>query len=224
MNKNYNSKNSLTKMDLNRLSYSIGLTKSKIKQRRVTMNTHKKLSLWLVGAAATLAFASQAKATTPQSIDIHVSINATKNLSASATSYAYGALNVNVSSVSSSIVITNNSGGIIETYRLLGANATSDTGGTNWTLASSTSADNYKLEAEFSNAQPANTDATWSAINFLTTSAQDCTTSQFGNGTAGESGATVSPSATRNLWFRIHTPDSVTDPGAHTGQATISVK
>jgi hypothetical protein len=169
-------------------------------------------------------FVSSAKATTPQSIDIHVSINVAKNLSASATTYTYGALNVNVSSVSSAIIINNNSGGLTETYRLLGANATSDTGGTNWTLASSTSSDNYELETEFSNAQPANTNAAWGASNFLTTSAQSCSSTQFGNGTAGESGASVAPNSQRNLWFRLHTPDTVTDPGAHTGQATISVQ
>ena len=180
---------------------------------------------WLLVAALTVVgFATRARAANPQSLDIHVSINTSKSLTANTTTYDFGALGVNVSSVSSPIIITNNSGALIETYRIQGANALSDAGGQSWTLASSTGTDQYALAAQFSSAQPTNADGTWSTDD-LTTSAQTCTSTVFGNGTAAESGESVSATASnaRNLWFRMRTPDVVTDPSQHTVTLTLSV-
>jgi hypothetical protein len=199
----------------------------KINQRRLIMKSIKKLTLWCAGAAlAICSFSSPAKAVTSQNIEIHVSINATKSLSTGATFYNYGALSVNVSSVSSSILVTNNSTSLVETYTLLAGNAISDAAGTNWTLAASTGTNQYALGAQFSSAQPANTPAAWDATDYMTSVAQACTSTQFGNGVGGESGAGVSPvaSTTRNLWFRLHTPDVLTDPGAHTATVTLAVQ
>ena len=163
-------------------------------------------------------------AASSQTVDIHVSLNASKSLSVNATSYNYGALGVNVSSVSSAIVVTNDSGSLVETYRIQGGNALSDAGGQNWTLASSPGTDQYALGAQFSSAQPANAAGSWSSDD-LTASAITCTATQFGNGTSAESGASVSPttSPSRNLWFRIQTPTEVTDPSQHSVTVTLSV-
>jgi len=180
-----------------------------------------------VGAAlAVAAFTGKAYAGPTQNIDIHVSISNTKSLSAGTTFYNFGALAVNVASNSATaLVITNDSAALIETYRIQGANATSDTGGTNWSLAAATGTDTYALAAEFSNARPANSDASWSSCD-TTLAAVTCSAAQFGNGTAAESGLLVSPAAgvnTRNLWFRIKTPGVVTDPSGHTATVTLSV-
>ena len=188
-----------------------------------------KIGLWLAGAAfAVLAFISSSHAATSQVLEIHVSINATKSLSAGTTFYNFGALSLNTSSNSATaLVITNDSGAFVETYTLQGANATSDTSGTNWTLAAATNTNTYALGAQFSGARPANTDAAWDATDYLTAGAQACSTTQFGDGSAGDEGTGVSPvagSRDRNLWFRIHTPDVSTGTEGRTAQVTIAVQ
>ena len=188
-------------------------------------NIIKKITLGFMGAFIVLVAANKdAKAVTSQVLDIHVSINATKSLSVGTTFYNYGALAVNTSSVSATaLVVTNNSSGLIETYRMVAGNATSDAGGTNWTLAASTgSADQYAIDAIFATTAPTNVDANWSS-DALSAVVTTCSATQFGNGTLAEAGASVNPSATRNLWFRIHTPTTLSDTGAHTAQVTLSI-
>lgn len=193
----------------------------------MTSNQHKKFSLasWLMAAALIIGVGTLSHAAQSQDLEIHVSINATKSLSAGTTYYHFGALSPNVSSVSASaLVITNNSSSLVETYTLLAGNAISDTAGTDWTLAASTGTNQYSLAAQFSTARPADNDSAWDATDYMTAIAQACTTNRFGNGTAAQSGASVDPSATRNLWFRLHTPDVMADPGAHTATVTLAVQ
>ena len=188
------------------------------------MKTLTQMKLWLIGAALVVAgLAGQAQAATSVPLDIHVSINATKSLTAATTYYNYGALNVSVSSVSSALAITNNSGGLVETYTMTAGNAISDSGGVAWTLAASAGSDQYALAGQFSTAQPTNVDGSWGSDD-LTSSPVACSATQFGNGTAGESGAAVAPSAARNLWFRLKTPTSVNDAGSHTATITVAVQ
>ncbi len=197
------------------------------------MKTHirlKKFGLWLIAMFVALVIVkAPVYAYTPSvSIDIKVSINASKSLNVGTTFYDFGLMNVNTSSVSaSSILVTNDSGGLQESYSITGANALSTGGGTTWTLASSTGPiDQYVLGAQFSTAMPTNTDATWStSISSITTG--NCTQNQFGNGTLGQSGSTVSAvtgSNTRNLWFRMITPLFVTDPTQRNATLTLAVQ
>ena len=193
------------------------------------MKLTTKLSLWTMGAfALALIAVKPASAVTSQVLDIHVSITATKSLSAGTTFYNFGALAPDVSSNSASAIqITNDSGAYVETYTLQGANATSDTGGTNWTLAASTGTNQYSIGAQFSTAQPANTQPAWDSTDYLTTSAQACSATQFGNGTLAEAGTSVSPvvaNRDRYLWFKIHTPDISTGTEGRTAQITIAVQ
>ena len=190
-----------------------------------------KLSLTLVGMAMFgLTFVGHAQAfLNPGFIDIKVSISATKSLAIGTTNYNYGALGVGVSSVSSSILVTNDSGGYIESYSLQGADADINGGGDVWALAASTSAatDDYALAAQFSTAQPSDADGSWGSDN-LTTGTQNCTTHDtFGNTTAGQSCFQVSPvtgSKTRNLWFRIKTPGVISNIGQHLAVITLGVQ
>ncbi len=186
------------------------------------MSTNKKLWLGLA-ALALVAFAMPAKAATSQAIDIKVSITATKSLAVNTTYYDYGALAVSVSSVSSNIDVTNDSVGLVESYSLQGQNAASTGGGTPWTLAASPNNDTYALAAQFSDAQPNNVDGSWGSDD-LTTSVINCTATVLGNGTAGESGASVASSAVRKLWFRLKTPTSVSDTTQHNATLTLAVQ
>ncbi len=193
---------------------------------------HKlKLISWAVGVMAAFLLMkapAAAASSSTASVDIKVSINASKSLSIGTTFYDFGLMNVNTSSVSaSSILVTNDSGGLLETYTLTGANANSTSGGTNWTLASSTGPiDQYVLGAQFSNAAPTNTDAAWAtSISSITVGV--CSAAQFGNGVVAQSGLNVSPTAgsnTRNLWFRIITPVLVTDPSQRNATVTLAVQ
>jgi hypothetical protein len=207
----------------------IGIKKTE--KRRTTMKSalkHKiKAGLWTALVATVCIFVkAPAHAATPSaSLDIHVSINASKSLTLGTTSYDFGALAVNTSSVSAAaIVVTNDSGSLQETYTLQGANAT---GGSGWTLNTTTgTADNYVLGGMFSTAQPTNDPATWSS-SLMTTSAVACSATQFGNGTAAESGLNVSPltaSKNRNFWLRMITPLYVTDTVQKNITITLAVQ
>src|SRR5437773_9321199 len=101
-----------------------------------------KVSLWLLGMA-TLALLTPAKASAVliSTVEIHVSITASKSVSlqASATYYAFGAMPLSSATVAtSSITVTNVSGSFVDTHVLQGAAAVSDTAGTNWSLATTT--------------------------------------------------------------------------------------
>jgi hypothetical protein len=189
--------------------------------------SHKisRLTIGLMGLALLFSAGLSVHAVETQDIEIHVSINATKSLAAGTTHYNFGALATNVSSVSATaLVITNDSAGLIQTYTLVAGNAISDTAGTDWTLnETSTGTDQYRLAAQFSTARPTDADGSW-ATDYMTTGVQACTAVRFGNGEAAESGLNVNPSAARNLWFRIHTPDVVSDPSPHTATVTLAVQ
>ncbi len=187
-------------------------------------NLKKKLGLSLIGAALGMfAMATPAHAVNPQSLDITVSINATKSLAVNTTTYNFGSMAVNISSVSlSSVTVTNDSGSLIETYTLTGANALS-VGGTNWTLAASPGTDIYALAAQFSTAAPNDLDAAWAADD-LTTSAIVATSTTLGNGTLAQAGTAVVPSGIRGLWFRLKTPTVVSDATQRKATLTLAVQ
>ena len=191
-----------------------------------------KITRWILGAAVLFAaFSSPAKAASNGYVDIKVSISATKSIQiVGTTTYTFGALSLNTSSNSATaIVVRNDSGAYIETYRLQAGDALADVVGENdWTLASSTAPDTYSLAAQFSTSRPTNVADThnWDSSDYLTSSAQTCTADLFGNNTLGESGASVQPTAAlrdRNLWFRIHTPDVSTGVSGRTAQVTLSI-
>jgi hypothetical protein len=181
----------------------------------------------LIIAAALLLFGFSAappvEAADSAALDITVYILATKSLSVNTTSYDFGGMSVNTSSVSTtSVIVTNTSTGLIETYTIQGASATSTAGGVDWILAASTGTDTYALSAQFSTARPADADGNW-GTDALTYSPQTCTSAVFGNDVAAQSGASVDPGAQRNLWFRIKTPGIVSDTTQHKATITLAV-
>jgi len=187
--------------------------------------TRMKLALGLIGAAFCLTLASSARAGTSANLDITVSISATKSLAVGTTSYDFGAQAVSIATVSATAIdVNNDSNGILETYTIQGANAASTGGGTTWTLVASTGTlDQYMLAAQFSTARPANSAAAWSSDD-LTTSAVACSSTQFGNGTLGEAGTQVIPQSHRNLWFRLGTPNVVSDVTQRKATLTLAVQ
>ena len=193
------------------------------------VNRLRKTGLWLLALGVLgLTHVVTSHAATSAAIDIKVSISATKSLSIGTTHYNFGALAVNTSSVSASaIAVTNDSGSLLETYTLQGANAASTGGGTTWNIAASTGViDEYVLAGQFSTAAPANDDTDWDN-DALTTSAIPATDTVLGNGTHAQAGNGVSPLAgsnTRNLWFRIITPLYVTDVTQRNATLTLAVQ
>jgi hypothetical protein len=198
----------------------------KNKKRRNIMKIEtplKKFSLWLLASfAAVVVMNMPALASTDTvHLDIHVSINASKSLALGTTSYNFGAMSVNTSSVSASaIVVTNDSAALQETYTVQGANAT---GGNGWTLASSTGTiDQYVLGVQFASSQPSNDDTTW-ASSRTTVSAVACSNSQF----AGDQSCYQVPASgatTRNLWLRMITPLYVSDTVQKNATITLAVQ
>ena len=189
------------------------------------MKTKRRRRSWLISAAFLLfALSGHVRAATSDNIDIHVSIAGTKSVFVTGTTtYDYGALSVDTSSVSvSSIQVQNNSPVFIETFTITGSNAISDTGGTDWTLAASTGTNQYALAGQFSDTRPADNDGAW-ASDDLSTSASTCSATDHGNGTEAEGGSNVGISAIRGLWFRLKTPGTVTDGDQHTITVTVSV-
>src|SRR6185503_17277321 len=145
------------------------------------MNTVKKL--WLALAViGVIGLASEAKAYTPQKpLDIRVSINASKSLSVNTTFYDFGQLNISSTVVTaSSITVTNDSGGLIETYTIQGDSATAVGVGTDWTLAASAGTNQYALAAQFSDV--GNLQVGWTTDD-LTYGIVPCTDEIFGNNT-----------------------------------------
>ncbi len=198
------------------------------------MNRLKLIRRCLIAAAMAWTFSGQAQAALTQSLEIHVSINATKSLQALSTSYTYGALSLNASSTTATyITIRNDSGAFIETYTLQGGNAVAQVGGeSNWTLAGSTAANTYVFQALFTGtASPGNTPSAsiWDATDSLTSGADVCSTTAFGDGSAGDEGASVSPLSAGNaydryLWFRVITPDVSAGTGRRDIPVTVAVQ
>jgi len=195
------------------------------------MNRHRQLTNWLVGAAFCIAgFAGPIKAASVD-IDIHVSINASKDITAPTSYYYFGAININQSSNSvSALQIHNNSSGITETYTIKGGTATSDDAGTDWNLVASSTAisgtETYALAVQFSdNAnRVANDDEDlWQSDYLRIDQYITCTSTVFGDGNAARSGANVPPGADRYMYIRIHTPAATIDGGAHTASIRLSV-
>ena len=182
----------------------------------------------LLVAGALVALASSTWAASTQSVDIHVSVTVTKSLSIGTTSYNFGGLSVNTSSVSAAaLLVTNDSVALIENYTLQAGNAASVGGGVPWTLASSTGTNQFALQAQFSTARPANSDSSWANDSLSATAAPCSNDDSFGNNTSGQSCFQVSPISgqkDRNLWFRIKTPDVVSDTTEHIAPVTLAVQ
>ena len=190
------------------------------------MKNLRRLGLIIAGAALGLSLASTARAfSSSANLDITVSISATKSLAVTTTSYDFGAQGVSVATVSATAIdVNNDSNGLQETYTIQGANAASTGGGTTWTLDVATGTlDHYMLAAQFSTARPGNSAAAWSSDD-TTTSVTACSATVFGNGTLAEAGTQVIPQSHRSLWFRLGTPNVVSDVTQRKATITLAVQ
>ena len=121
---------------------------------------------------------------------------------------------VNTSSITvASFTVKNNSSGLTEDWQIRASNAYGT--GVNWTLATSTTTDQYTLQALL-NAATKPSDSDFGSNDYLSTSNTAMDTTHFAGSENGES---VASGETRGLWFRIVTPSEVTD----TSQKTIYV-
>lgn len=186
-----------------------------------------KLLFLALGGLSLLFCGRAAHAASTASVVLKVSISNTKSFSVDISTWNFGAMAANATSVSSSpITVTNDSGGVTETFQLQFSTPTVAPSG--WLPSASwntTTPENYVLGGQFSDTQPPNADGSWGS-DIITTSLQSCTQSVFGNGTLAESGSSVpaNSSNTRKLWFRIETPASTTDATQHNIYVTLSMQ
>lgn len=128
---------------------------------------------------------------------------------------AFGVVALSSTTRSSTAVVITNTGNVPETYSLSLTDPVAD-----WTFHATTpGADVYVLSAMFSTAAPG---ATFGAEDALTDTPAPCTATDFGNGTAGESGLTVAASAARNLWFEFQAPTGTSSYAQKTITVTIT--
>jgi hypothetical protein len=131
---------------------------------------------------------------------------------------AFGTLTAPSTTVSASASTVTNAGNETVTYSLSLANPAG------WTaVQAAPGAGQYCLSAMFSTAQPSA--GSFSYVNHaLATGAPGpaCSATQFGNGTAGESGLSVPASEVRSLWFRFESPASTTVSGEQTIAVTVT--
>jgi hypothetical protein len=162
------------------------------------MNTKWKVAL----AAAVVAIGlSRAQAANPVEATITVTPVATLDLAISPTTYAFGSLDVNTSSVTATaLTLTNNSQVNVSVNKVIHAQSSP----AGWTAGTSATNDTYVLYVATAAARPA--DGAFGADHLL--GAQN-------NSTAlrGEGGGTpvLANAATADLWFRLVMPTGVTD-------------
>ncbi len=118
--------------------------------------------------------------------------------------------------VSGTAIVVNNDGEGTETYSLSLTSATTPAG---WTVGNPANLNEYQLSAMFSTAAPG---ATFGAEDVLTTIPTACTATDFGNGTAGQSGASVLTTANRNLWLQLEAPATSTTLAQRSITVTIT--
>jgi hypothetical protein len=127
---------------------------------------------------------------------------------------AFGIVATSSTTRSTVAVVITNTGNVPETYSL------SLTDPVAWTFHATTpGADVYVLSAMFSTAAPG---ATFGAEDALTDTPAPCTATDFGNGTAGQSGLTVAASAARNLWLQFDAPTSTSSYAQQSITVTIT--
>ena len=188
------------------------------------MKTKWKVWLFLLSIFL-LSETPKALALTQEALVIKVSISAAVSFTVDKSTWNFGAMAADSTSVSTApIVVSNNSGGLSQTYRLQFSTPTVSPAG--WLPGASwntTTAETFVLGAQFSTAQPANADGSWGS-DIVTTSLQSASSTVFGNTVAGESGQTVPNAEDRSLWFRIETPATTADPSSHDIYVTLSVQ
>jgi len=117
---------------------------------------------------------------------------------------------VNATVESSSFTVTNNSGGLTETYQIKAST-------TNWDLGSSAGENTCVLSAVVK--ASGSSSATFGSDDIVTTSYQNCSDTVFGD--SSPSGANVVSGGVRSLLLQLKTPTSVTQT---TDTITLYVK
>jgi len=170
------------------------------KQKETHMKRHKTKWLLLLGIGVGL-FHTNAWADTPADATITVTPVANVSLQISPTTYAYGVLSVNTSSVTMSPLTLTNDGEVSVT---VDKRITAQSNPAGWTAGATTATDTYVLYASTSVARPAvgdfnNSDHRFGALNNITALRGQ-----------GGSSPTMAVSNSVDLWFRLDMPTLVT--------------
>ena len=185
------------------------------------------LGLFLVAGLAGIASAYNATGSSA-TIRVRCSIDAQLSVDVNTATHTVQDLgNIAVGGamvITSSITVTNDSGGLTESYKLSATNASEvDGGGDVWTLADSTGPDTFAIRAIFGHddAAPGNDDTNFSQVNdnLTATPAYADATRFYGD----EGGYNVLYTAPiRPLWLRVLMPTSVKNAESHETVVTIT--
>ncbi|MFA5859416.1 MAG: SBBP repeat-containing protein [Elusimicrobiota bacterium] len=112
--------------------------------------------------------------------------------------YAFGTLQVNMSSITATVAIVTNTGNMVATWDLRAATTTA---GSPWQIATTSGTDRFVLYTGLNATRPSSID--FGDEDKLTDSKQLCTASRFA---IGQTGVSVPVADTRNLWVQILMP------------------
>jgi hypothetical protein len=174
----------------------------------------KKLVSWLVGLLV-VSLVSYGYAVDTEDVTLTVTPLYTEAITVTPGSYAYGSLNLSISSVSASALEIANTGTVGVS---LERTVTND--GADWTIATSTGNTSEFVLWAMTNATRPNAASDFTTGNGHRFSA---TTGDPGYGNLTNSGGTqqtLGISGTANLWFRLDMPTSV----SNSNQQTITVR
>ena len=167
---------------------------------------------------------------TSQGIAVKVSISNSAQFTVNKSTWNFGALAANATSVSTDpIVVNNDSGGITQTYKLTynSVSPTTWTPGTAWNTSTN---NEFVLGAIFDDNQPANSVAGTSfgdedVITAGGITADGSNILEKDTGAVGTGFLVPGTGDTdRNLWFRIEVPATTTDASEHTIHVTLSMQ
>ena len=166
----------------------------------------KTQTTWKVALAALVVGLGlrTAQAANPVDATITVTPVATLDLAISPTTYAFGSLDVNTSSISATaLTLTNNSQVTVAVNKVIGAQSTP----AGWTAGAAAGADTYELYVATSVARPA--DGDFGADHLFGAEANSTALKGTGGGTP-----TLANAATAALWFKLAMPTTVTSQTA----------
>jgi len=122
-----------------------------------------------------------------------------KSVSIAETSYDYGSLDIESSSITASIIKVTNDGNITGTYEI------KCSGSADWDVGSGTPApDQFRLLAIFNSVQPADVDFS-TKTDYLVTSNRTSSATVF---SGNQTGKDVPASSDRNIWFKLQMPSN----------------
>ena len=182
----------------------------------------KRLTGLLLGIVLVVGMAGMASADTQGTVTLKVSCVIPLSILITQNEYNFGQVSARMSTISTdTITVSNNSQGRTEDYTI-----NCDTATTNWNIKTSdpldADEDMFSLQALFMSTQAGEGD--FSGKTFLNEDEVDSQNMDIGFGTTDYTGDSVPAVAAgnRNIWFRLHTPGTITSESEQSISVTIT--